>query len=101
MNKIEFFKKLMNNEDCDMYEAILNLLENIGDAYYEQHRDGDRITLDSYGVETYYDRDIYCMGCVVDSAREIEHIKWRDILDQFWLQETGEWHYDDSEQKTP
>lgn len=92
MNKVEFFKKLMNNDNCDMFEAILNLLEDIGEAYSEQHKN-DEVRIDSYGVEADFDRDIYCMGCVVDSKRETEYIKWRDILNEFWLQETGEWRY--------
>lgn len=90
MNKVEFFKKLMNNKDCDMFEVLLNLLENIGEAYSEKHRD-DEVRVSSLGAEADFDRDIYCRGCVVGNKRKTELIKWRDILNEFWLQETGEW----------
>lgn len=90
MTKLEFFRKLVSNENCDMYEAILNLLENIGEAYEDTHnRDADlRIT--PYGVERNYWKDIYSMGCCVDSELRTETIRWENILNEFWLRETGE-----------
>jgi hypothetical protein len=89
LTKLEFFRKLIRNENCDMYEAILNLLEDIGEAYEDANDRDAELRITSYGIERDYEKDIYSMGCHVDSVRLTETIHWEDILKEFWLREKG------------
>ena len=90
MTKLEFFRKLMRSENCDMYEAILNLLENIGGAYEDANDRDAELRVTSCGIERTYVKDIWSMGFCVDSELKTETIHWEDILKEFWLRETGE-----------
>lgn len=90
LTKLEFFRKLINNENCDMYEAILNLLENIGEAYEDANDRDAELRITSYGIERTYWKDIYSMGCCVDSELKSETVHWEDVLNEFWFRETGE-----------
>ena len=90
MTKLEFFRTLLRNENCDMYEAILNLLEDIGEAYSDAKGKDDELRITSWGIERTYWKDVYSMGCCVDSELKTETVRWEDVLNEFWLRETGE-----------